>query len=50
VDVLDVERETELFEIPGLPDFVTTERPDTVFPVILADRDRDVERTAWVEE
>ena len=50
MEVLDVERETELFGIPTLPDFVAAEWSDMVLPVLLVARDRDVERMAWVEE
>lgn len=46
---LDVEREMEFFGIPALPDLVPVERSDMVLPVLLIGRDRDVERTAWVE-
>jgi hypothetical protein len=39
VEVRDDERETEFFGTWACPDFVTAERPDLVFPVILTDRD-----------
>ena len=50
VEVLDVERETELFGTWALPDLVTAGRSDLVLPVTLVARDGDVERRAWVEE
>lgn len=50
MEVLEVERDTELFGIPALPDLVTVERLDMALPVLLVARDRDEERMAWVEE
>ena len=48
VEVRDDERETEFFGFPARLDLVTAESSDLVLPVILADRDGEVERKAWV--
>ena len=48
VEVRDDERETEFFGTPARPDLVTAGRLDLALPVILADRDGEVERRAWV--
>jgi hypothetical protein len=50
LEVLDDEREKEVFDAPVFLDFVSPERWDIVLLVVLGDSDRDVERTVWAEE
>lgn len=46
MEVLNVEREMEFFDVPALLDLIPVERSDKILPVVLVGRDRDVERMA----